>query len=308
MDLTHLGTPTGPPVRVSGGTANRTYRLDTDRGSFAVKELDLTGRRWASPVDDVVRLERAAFAAGLPLPEPVAHDDRTVVHRWVEGDPVPEAPAPAALASAVGEVLARLHALDVGWPPAPARDPAPHDWPRLAERAAATGQPWADELAARVPTLHTVARFLDTCERPGPVVLTHRDVQPWNLLARAGRPVLLDWELAGWLDLSGELGATALGLAKGPGLDDVDPASFRAVLDGYAAGGGIMPPAGPSWFAFLLDGWLGHVHWHLLRALAGAAASTGPDLAVSHAVVRDGLPGLPLLFERLPALEELLLR
>ncbi|MEU7426196.1 hypothetical protein [Streptomyces sp. NPDC040750] len=62
-------------------------------------------------------------------------------------------------------------------------------------------------------------------------------MQPWNLLARAGRPVVLDWELSGMLDLSSELGSTALSLAKGPGFDDIKPAIFRSVLDGYVAGG-----------------------------------------------------------------------
>jgi aminoglycoside phosphotransferase (APT) family kinase protein len=48
-----------------------------------------------------------------------------------------------------------------------------------------------------------IAHFVDACERPGPVLLTHRDIQPWNLLARDGRPVVLDWKLSGMLDLSG---------------------------------------------------------------------------------------------------------
>lgn len=44
MNLEHLGTPTAPLTRVHGGFANPVHRLDTDRGSFAVKELDLVDR------------------------------------------------------------------------------------------------------------------------------------------------------------------------------------------------------------------------------------------------------------------------
>ena len=79
-------------------------------------------------------------------------------------------------------------------------------------------------------------------------MLTHKDIQPWNLLSREGRPVVLDWELSGMLDLASELGSTALSLAKGPGFDHIEPAIFRSVLDGYVAGGGELPPSGPSWF------------------------------------------------------------
>ena len=289
-------------VRVHGGFANRMFRLDTEQGSFAVKELSRSAYR----AQDVFRFERAAFAAGIPMPEPISAGHDTLVHRWVEGDKMPEAPVSAAYAFEIGEILARLHALDVEWSTAPGEEPASHDWAELAERATATGQPWAGELAAQVETFRAIARFVDTCERPGPVVLTHRDIQPWNLLARDGRPVLLDWELSGMLDLSGELGSTALSLAKGPGLDDIRPAIFHSVLDGYVAGGGTLPPPGPSWFVFMVGGWLGFTRWNIVRCLAGVEASTGPDLALSHESARNGVRGLPELFRRLPELLRLL--
>ncbi|WP_369374422.1 phosphotransferase family protein [Promicromonospora sp. Populi] len=306
MDLSHLGTPIQPMTRVHGGYANRMYRLDTDLGSFAVKELNLVDRRSIYHVEDVFRFERAAFAAGIPMPEPVSAAPDTLVHRWVEGRALPEAPVPAAYAFEVGEILAGIHALDVEWNHASIEEPTAHDWPELADRAAATGQPWAEELAAHVEAFLAIARFVETCDRPGPVVLTHKDVQPWNLLARDGRPVLLDWELSGMLDLSGELGSTALSLAKGSGFDSIEPVIFRSVLDGYVAGGGTLPPSGPSWFVFMIGGWLGHTRWNILRCLAGVGALTGPDLALSHEAARNGIRGLPAMFGRLGELEALL--
>ncbi len=306
MDLSQFGRPLRPPTRIHGGFANRVHRLDTDQGSYAVKELNLTDRRRRYRAEEVFRFERAAFAAGIPMPEPVAVDPHTLVHRWVDGERVPEEPVSPAYAFEVGEILALLHTLDIEWNPESPDEPTPRDWPELAARATATGRPWAGELAARVEVFLAIADVVEGCERPGPVVLTHSDIQPWNLLARDGRPVLLDWELSGLLDLSGELGSTALGLAKGPGLDDVRPTVFRAVLDGYVAGGGRLPPSGPSWFAYVIAGWLGHTRVNLLRCLAGVEASTGPDLALSDEIVRTGIRGLPELFSRRHDLESLL--
>jgi hypothetical protein len=58
-------------TRVHGGLANRIYRLDTDQGPFAVKELNLLDRRWTYRAEDVFRFERAAFADGIAMPEPI---------------------------------------------------------------------------------------------------------------------------------------------------------------------------------------------------------------------------------------------
>ena len=305
MNLDHLGVPLRPMTRVHGKASNRTYRLDTDQGSFAVKQLNLHGD-WGSRRDDVLRLERAAFTAGIPMPEPIAADSEVVVHRWVDGDQVPEQPVSKDFAFEIGEILARLHSLDLVWSHESTDHPSPRDWPELAERALASGQPWAHDLSGKVDDLLAMGRFVETCERPGPVVLTHRDIHPWNLLARDGRPVVLDWEISGLLDLAGELGSTALSLSKGHGFDDIDRTVLRSVLDGYVAGGGVLPPAGPSWFVFMIEGWLGFTRRSILQCIAGGAAPNGPELSVCHAEVRNGLHGLPDMFGRLPELEGLL--
>jgi len=305
MKLDHLGAPLRPMTRVQGKASSSVYRLDTEQGSFAVKELSLE-RGWTFSHDDVFRFERAAFAAGVPMPEPISADAEVLVHRWVDGEEVPEEPVSRAFALEIGEILARIHALDVNWTHTSVEDPAPRDWRELARRAAVTDQPWADELAGTVDALLAIADFVDTCERPGPVVLTHRDIHPWNLLAREGRPVVLDWELSGSLDLASELGSTALSLSKGPGFDHIDSAVFRSVLDGYVAGGGALPPSGPSWFVFMISGWLGFTRWNIVRCLAGVEATTGPDLARRYEEVRNGLHGLPDMFGRLHSLEDLL--
>ena len=305
MDLDHLGTPLRPMARVHGKSSNRIYRLDTDRGSFAVKELDLD-REVTILCDDVFRLERAAFAAGIPMPEPISASAEVLVHRWVDGDEVPEEPVSRSFAFEIGEILARIHALNVTWTDAPVEHPTPRDWPELAGRAAATEQPWANDLVGNVDAFLAIADFVDTCERPGPVVLTHRDIHPWNLLARGDRPVVLDWEISGPLDAASELGSTSLSLSKGTGFDHIDPTIFRSVLDGYVAAGGTLPPSGPGWFAFMIGGWLGFTRWNIVRCLAGVEAPTGPDLAQCHEEVRNGLHGLPDMFARLPELERLL--
>jgi aminoglycoside phosphotransferase (APT) family kinase protein len=308
VNLSHLGTPVGPMTRVRGKSSNRMWRLETDQGVFAVKELRLD-RDWTYRHDEVFRLEKAAFAAGIPMPEPISADSEVLVHRWVDGEKVPEEPVRPSFGFEIGEILARLHSLEIDWTQVSIEGPMPTDWPELAARAVASQQPWADELLAVVDVFLAIGEFVDGCERRGPVVVTHRDIAPWNLLDAGGHPIVLDWELAGTLELSSELGSTALNLATcgEDGFGVSEPAVFRAVLDGYVAGGGTLPEPGPDWFVYMISGWTRFTRWNVVRCLAGIEASTGPDLALSQEEVRNGLRGLPEFFTRLPGLEDLLL-
>ena len=57
----------------------------------------------------------------------------------------------------------------------------------------------------------------------------------------------------------------------------------------------------------MIGGWLEHTRSNILRCLAGAHADTGPDLVLSHEIVRNGVRGLPDMYGRLPQFEALLL-
>src|SRR5579862_8871552 len=111
VNLSHLGEPVGPITRVRGKSSNRMWRLETDQGVFAVKELRLD-RGWTYRHDDVFRLEQAAFAGGIPMPEPISADREVLVHRWVDGEKLAEEPVPPSFGFEIGAILARLHSLE----------------------------------------------------------------------------------------------------------------------------------------------------------------------------------------------------
>src|SRR5688500_9150021 len=111
-----LGAPTGPLVAIASGPSavHRSWQLSTSRGRFAVKAFDREPSACsAAALEGPVRLESAAFAAGVPMPRPcLATTGGGVaevaglgpqplpvrVHEWVEGT-TPTAPAPMGLAA-----------------------------------------------------------------------------------------------------------------------------------------------------------------------------------------------------------------
>jgi hypothetical protein len=192
MNLSHLGAPVGAMTRVDGGLLNRMWRLETDQGVFAVKELT-RDRGWTYRPDDIFRLEQAAFAGGIPMPEPISADTEVLVHRWVEGSKVPEKPVRASFAFEIGAILARLHALDIEWTHVSIEDPMPTDWPELATAAVASHQPWADELLDAVDSFSCDRRVRRRVRAPWSCrgdAQRHQPTEPPQRGRSSGRPRL----------------------------------------------------------------------------------------------------------------------
>src|SRR5438046_1308742 len=99
-----LGTPLTPAEPVSGGLSHRVWRVETDRGTFAIKQMnrDPAPPDYVAWYDRAFSLEMAAFDAGIPMPGPipVAATGRCLaeiaregeptltvrVHEWVDGE------------------------------------------------------------------------------------------------------------------------------------------------------------------------------------------------------------------------------
>lgn len=289
---------------VSGGLLNRLWKLTTDRGVFAVKELNLD-RDWTCDHEAVLELERAAFSAGVPMPEPVPDSDRcavavlengasVLVHRWVDGRPVPtDAPITESLARGIGSALAAIHRLGLDWHkfehehnPLPDED----EWRSLADRARAAGLVWADDLANAAPTLHEVRqRVEETVARNDPLVLCHRDINQKNLLDLDGGPIILDWEAAGPTFIGSDLGG-CLNMAIHE--NELGRSVASALLDAYVDAGGSVPEVGIHWLVQPMAGGVWFLRWNVLRCLAGQESS-GQPLTVAHRVIRQELRAIP---------------
>jgi Ser/Thr protein kinase RdoA (MazF antagonist) len=260
-----LGRPQGLLAPVPGAWSNRLWRLETESGRFAVKELRGSGEPvgWQQRLQVAMAVEHTAWVAGtIPMAEPMvaaasggwlaqvaacgAHRATVRCHRWVQGVAATAvAPSPA-MAADVGSSLAAIHALDLPTPETTATGLAPLPlaaWRQTVAEAHQAGLPWAEELAGLTPLVGQVAERLLALERKGrPMLLSHRDLDPKNAVVRPdGRVALLDWDYAGPTLAASELLVTALSFAGGT--LEPDPACVRAFVRAYLdAAGRIEPP------------------------------------------------------------------
>jgi aminoglycoside phosphotransferase (APT) family kinase protein len=274
-----LGTVLAAPAHVARGAMGEVWRLDTSHGRWAVK--------WqfpwapAEPVPADVGVQRAAAAAGIPLPMPVltpvgeavaqAGGQRARVYEWAELGPPVQAPASDRAAAEAGRLLGTLHRLAL--PPAGPDDPwytalpPARDWAALADRTAAAGVAWAGDLATALePIGRLSARAAGPL--PGQRITCHRDFSPANVIPAAdgSHLVVLDWENAGPLDPRCELGYVLFAWSAGHG--QVSASAMAALLDGYAAGSGTGPAPEPGMFVTAVAGTLNFLYVMAEQAVA----------------------------------------
>jgi Ser/Thr protein kinase RdoA (MazF antagonist) len=324
-----LGAPTGPLVAITSGPSavHRSWRLSTRQGRFAVKALgwDQHARgvaTWEGPV----RLELAALTAGVPLPGPclAAATGAGVaevaglgpqpalvrVHEWVDGS-TPTAPASTRLAGELGGILAAIHRL--GAPcgegaQVPRWYRAAHGaghWRRLAAGAERTGRAWAGRLRAALPLLAEVealaaARAAETV----PLVMTHSDLVPGNVLVSAGgRPWIVDWDDAGPWNAAEEVAAAVVSWSS-RAHGEPDERVALALVEGYHRAGGVLRDHSPTVLAGSLSAVANWLELNVRRSLSQAANQAVRRQA--EAEVTGALIELPRRLARLDRWTELL--
>ena len=294
--LFELGEPSGPMATVAGAWSNRVFRLRTEAGTFAVKEMrnPWADPRWQEALEAAWEVELAARHTGIAMPEPVPNPDDggplgrvprlgggdawVRVHRWIEGRPAPPGPVGPGLATWAGTVLARLHRLGL-----PVEDPSlypephatgPDEWSRLRAAAIGARAPWATLLSVVDPLLGRIAGLtLAAAARQSEAVMTHGDLDAKNIvLSTGGGPHLCDWDVAGPWRPAAELADAALSLGGWSEL----PVS-RAVLAAYGAAGGRVPRFDPEDLGFSLGKSLDWLVFNVERAIGVRPAP--PDAA-----------------------------
>lgn len=264
-----------------------------------------------------MKFERLALERGIQMPRPiephipmfeyVADVDGlgpVRVFEWVEGRNLTAADE---IAEWIGLVLANLHSLQSA--DSPDKESyglhEPKDWERWFEEA--RGE-WPEVAASGMRSLALIvdaSRFIDEAfDRVDDFVLTHRDVEPWNILIGESGPVLLDWDYAGpdsaWLEAS----YAAISYGR---LDSPFPVQdrVRAVVHSYLKHGGRRSCSAP----WLLARRAGLTFNRLAFSLWVAVGHRGRDQnerAASANFAADQLAKLPTLLDTVHEWSELI--
>ena len=259
-DHFNLGTQINTPVPVAGGFLHTMWRLDTNRGSFAIKQMAERIQVTSPDVqDDFNRTEEIAarFAENtVPALGAIAVNNTYLavieemgflVYPWVEAKALSGHIPSEHHALQIANILARMHQTPMGVKniPTPKYDPPNGEEIRLKIQSfIQNGLPNAAVLESQQDTfIATSAAY----EQFKPIlqahsVATHNDLDPKNVLwDKAGNPHIIDWECACYINPMYDIVNVALDWSGIIG-NDFNPEIFTKMLETYQSAGGVITP------------------------------------------------------------------
>jgi Ser/Thr protein kinase RdoA (MazF antagonist) len=295
-----LSAPLRDLSAVARGEQGQVWRLDTDSGSFAIKE-SFEPQEEDEAAADVAFQEAVLAQATISMPRPIRTTSGSVlatlaghrfrVYEWIDLLPTDH----SFDAGVVGETIAAIHRVRH----TPARPLHPwytepvgeSTWHDLSRRVTSSRAPFADGFAAHVPTIIALEALLEPRQN---LQNCHRDLFADNILPMAqGGICVIDWENCGLEDPSQELGVVMFDFTLG------NPQRSRQLHDAYVDAGGPGRLSDRGAFSMLIAQF-GHFYEAAAREWLDSESSEEDR---KHAISRfDELFATPLTLDRIDGL------
>ncbi|WP_460070522.1 phosphotransferase [Streptomyces sp. YKOK-I1] len=303
-DMYGLGAGPWTMTPVTRGALGQIWRLSGSGSAWAVKELLFAREEPAVENEATLRDTAAGLGVAAPRLMPArtgSHAARLPADRggswlklydWVDGTPAD--PADPALLDWCGRTLALLHRAGEGASELPVdwyEECCPEaDWADLHDRVRRAAPPWAEALSRCVAgPLPELTRFVSPSD-PADLVVSHRDVQPQNVLLAEAGPVLLDWDNAGPVAARRELAQAVFVWSGG---NAFRPEAARRLFRAYREADGPAVLDDLNAFSMLFATALNYVHVQAEGALAPDATPAQRAFASGQTVTAlDTLPDL----------------
>ena len=309
-----LGTLKGPPCRVAGGLMHTMYAAVTERGKYAVKVLNPAVMKREKALENTIFSEKIAreLSKKIPVVPAICKNGEAVSARngcyymvfpWQSGKNVFAKEITPLHCERIGGILGAIHHANVqidGAAYGEAGAFAP-DWKTVLQKARQEKPSWLRLFTARYERIAGwTQRYVAAAEkRSGEQVLSHRDLDPKNVLWDGMEPFLIDWEAAGYVNPERELIEVVNYWACNQ-RGRLDREKFRALLAAYQMN---RPLLHTDWPAVLDSGYGGMLEWLLynMKRSLGIECSSQEERRLGTAQVRGTLHALDA-YERKTAL------
>ena len=279
----NLGNVTSKPAMITGGLLHKMYRVVTDKGEYAVKALNPDIMQRPAAMRNMVNSERISHALKKEIPLIAAREfdgkrkhviglDNVyyMVFEWLEGKTVFMPQITKYHCEQIGKILGKIHSsnlcLDGIEKEQDSRDL--FDWDSLLEEAQKQNAAWYLAFEESILQIKEWDKLVvDSMPSLSEYqVISHRDLDPKNVMWKDDMPFIIDWEAAGYVNPFQEL-VEVLNYWTVDANGDYDKEKCKAMMQAYKQ---YMDMSKADWAAVLngsFDGMLGWLAYNVKRAL-----------------------------------------
>lgn len=290
-----LGCIHHPPRSMFGGLLHDMYKIDTAKGTYAVKALNPKIMTREGVIENYIFSEAAARIAQqnhLPVVPAIGTDSDSCLHfvdgryfmlfEWVDASSITPAEVTAYHCEVIGRMLAQLHSIDFSaLSEYNTQKPSytETNWERYMtdensstlELTKAKGLIFASERRVRMAAREVLADL----------VISHRDMDCKNVLwDKTDQPYLIDWEAAGYINPLQELIDVAMAWSGGE-TQAFSRQHFEIVVESYVKHGGSIIGDISAVLSYGFKGKLDWLEYNVKRSL-GIESSTPEEQALGN--------------------------
>ncbi|WP_338418772.1 phosphotransferase [Paraliobacillus zengyii] len=212
----NLGQMVGFPLSISGGLLHKMYAIETDKGKYAVKMLNPQIMIRPDATNNFINSERIANLISKKVPAAPAKiingnsilkidNHFCMIFDWIKGKTLKPNTVNCSHSEKIGSLLAEIHTTDfskLNIKKELRNNEQSIDWKNYIKKGQKANAEWVELLLENFDKLYEWTSLANKANKVLSLnlVISHRDLDPKNIIWNKDKPVLIDWESAGYIN------------------------------------------------------------------------------------------------------------
>ncbi|MDE6608903.1 MAG: phosphotransferase [Lachnospiraceae bacterium] len=308
VEALNLGRVLEEPKEVKGGLLHKMYYVTTSKGIFAVKVLNNEIMKRPGALDNTINAEKIAMISGSMIPAVASCEIQgKQIHKiggqyymifpWVEGKSVFPPDISKKHCEIIGDILGKMHRLNITLDEVKAEEECVpmYEWDKylqMAKEQEAQSGGWLSQYEKAIKDIIAWNRAAYDAQDIliKNVVISHRDLDPKNVIWDGLNPFVIDWEAAGYVNPYQEL-LEVINYWADNGKGRLYQEYFDVIIDAYERHMSIRNVVWEKVFAGSYAGMLGWLAYNVKRAL-GMEVSDDEEIRLGEEQVKGTINAL----------------
>ena len=246
---TNIGTCIKEINKVSGGLSHRMYKVVTDKGIYAIKELNpgVMKRKeaysnfiFSEKVAEIVIQNKITAVGAMKINNEVItkiDNNYYMIFEWIDGTTLKADESTEKHCEIIGEVLAKIHNIDFNEIEDEKRKNINleyYDWNQYIDLAEKNNKTYASLLKQNIELLYELnEKAIKALKYANEnLIISHTDLDRKNVIWQGYKPFIIDWEASGYINPTIELIQVAWYWSGGD-MENIDYNKFNTLIKSY---------------------------------------------------------------------------